>query len=195
MQQAVRSERDSEVPCGGCTACCSSAQFIHIAPDEHDTLVHIPDDLLFPAPRMPPGHVLMGYDEHGACPMLVDETCTIYEHRPRTCRTYDCRVLPAAGLALTAADAKPLIATQAARWRFSYPATIDEVRHAAVRAAAAYLVDHRAELPAEAIPPTTTDRAVAAVMLHDTFLDAADRIREPSPNEVHVALSTRRQSR
>ena len=34
----------------------------------------------------------------GHCPMLVDGRCSIYEHRPRTCRTYDCRVFPAAGL-------------------------------------------------------------------------------------------------
>ena len=34
----------------------------------------------------------MGYDERGHCPMLVDGDCSIYEHRPRTCRTYDCRV-------------------------------------------------------------------------------------------------------
>ena len=82
MQDALRGERESDVPCDGCTACCTSSQFVHIAPDETDTLAHIPPELLFPAPRMPPGHVLMGYDEHGHCPMLVDNRCSIYEHRP-----------------------------------------------------------------------------------------------------------------
>jgi hypothetical protein len=195
MQQAVRGERDSDVPCGECTACCRSAQFIHIAPDEHDTLAHIPAELLFPAPRMPKGHVLMGYDEQGACPMLVDDTCTIYAHRPRTCRTYDCRVLPAAGVELSPDDAKPLIASQAVRWRFSHPTPVDEAVHAAVRAAAHHLIAHRPELPSEAVPPTTTHLAVAAVMIHSAFLDDAGEVRVPRADEVRVALSRARQAR
>src|SRR6476619_2441220 len=100
MQGALRGERGSDVPCNGCTACCTSSQFIHITPDETDTLSRIPTGLLFPAPRMPQGHVLLGYDEQGHCPMLIDDKCSIYEHRPRTCRTYDCRVLPAAGVGI-----------------------------------------------------------------------------------------------
>src|SRR5688572_23451385 len=91
MQHALRGERDAAVPCDGCTACCTSSQFIHIEPDETETLAQIPRELLFPAPGSP-GHVVLGYDDHGRCPMLVDEKCSIYEHRPRTCRTYDCRV-------------------------------------------------------------------------------------------------------
>ncbi|HET7720760.1 MAG TPA: YkgJ family cysteine cluster protein, partial [Acidimicrobiales bacterium] len=86
-----------DVPCGTCTACCTSSQFVHIGPDERDTLSRIPKALLFPAPGQPKGHVVMGYDERGHCPMFVDGACSIYEHRPRTCRTYDCRVFPAAG--------------------------------------------------------------------------------------------------
>ncbi|MFI5042361.1 MAG: YkgJ family cysteine cluster protein, partial [Acidimicrobiales bacterium] len=89
IRVALRGERGSEVPCGGCTACCTSSQFVHIAPDETDTLSHIPAELLFRAPLLPPGHVVLGYDERGRCPMLVDARCSIYEHRPRTCRTYD----------------------------------------------------------------------------------------------------------
>src|SRR5204863_6078536 len=83
-------------------------------------------------PRLPKGHVLLGYDERGHCPMLVDDRCSIYEHRPRTCRTYDCRVFPAAGL-----DAdQPAIAERVRRWRFAYPTAADRARHEAVRAAA-----------------------------------------------------------
>ena len=88
----------SDVPCGTCTACCTSSQFVHIEPDERDALAHIPAELLFPAPGRPRGHVLLGYDERGHCPMLVDGACSIYAHRPRTCRTYDCRVFAAAGV-------------------------------------------------------------------------------------------------
>jgi len=99
-QGVIRTGDTSNVPCGSCTACCTSSQFIHIAPDEVDPLGVIPRDVLFPAPRLPVGHVLMGYDDNGHCPMLVDGACSIYEHRPRTCRTYDCRAFAASGLEL-----------------------------------------------------------------------------------------------
>ncbi len=109
-----------DVPCGTCTACCTSSQFVHIGPDERDTLSHIPKALLFPAPGLPKGNVVMGYDERGHCPMFVDGACSIYEHRPRTCRTYDCRVFPAAGLEPDH-DGRAEIAAQVRRWRFDVP--------------------------------------------------------------------------
>ena len=146
IEGALRGERAADVPCGTCTACCTSSQFVHIGPEETDTLAHIPRQLLFPAPRMPRGHVLLGYDERGHCPMLVDGRCSIYEHRPRTCRTYDCRVFPAAGI--DADEDKPLIVRQARRWRFSGGG---EDQQAAVRASAASL------------DGTATERAVRAV--------------------------------
>src|SRR5437868_3481590 len=85
MLGALRGEHGSDVPCGACTACCTSSQFVHVEPDETDTLSRIPAELLFPAPRLPRGHMLMGYDERGHCPMLIEGKCSIYEHRPRTC--------------------------------------------------------------------------------------------------------------
>src|SRR5947207_512379 len=88
---AIGNGESADVPCDGCTACCTASQFVHVEPDEHDALAHIPPALLFPAPRRPAGHVVMGYDERGHCPMLVEGACSIYEHRPRACRTYDCR--------------------------------------------------------------------------------------------------------
>lgn len=137
MQAALRGEQDSDVPCGTCTACCTSSQFVHIEPDESDTLAQIPRELLFPAPRSARGHVLMGYDERGHCPMLVDGLCSIYAHRPRTCRTYDCRVFPAAGI--DPDDDKPEIADRARRWQFGHPAEADTELHDATRRAAARL--------------------------------------------------------
>jgi hypothetical protein len=106
--------------------------------------------------------VLLGYDERGHCPMLVDGACSIYEHRPRACRTYDCRVFPAAGLD-AADDGKPLIAERARRWRFSYPTESDRNEHDAVRAAAAFVREHPEQLPAGTAPKTTTQTAVLAV--------------------------------
>lgn len=179
---AIRGEADADVPCGSCTACCSSSQFVLVEPDEHDALAHIPRELLFPAPHRPRGHVLMGYDEYGRCPMLTERGCSIYEHRPRTCRTYDCRVFPAAGVE---PDDKPLVAERAARWRFTHPGPEDEVRHAAVRAAAAYVRARRDELPEDVRPPSPTALAVAAVDAHRAFLG---RDGDPTPDEVAVAI-------
>ncbi len=193
MQEALRGERASDVPCGSCTACCTASQFIHIGPEETDTLAHIPAELLFPAPRMARGHVLMGYDELGRCPMLVGNTCSIYDHRPTTCRTYDCRVFPAAGLEVDDDD-KALIAERVKRWRFSHPSAADVVRHDAVSAAARFLRERGDELGDEPLPVTTTQVAVAAVELHALFIGSAG-VTDPGPAAVRVWLRRRREDR
>ncbi len=184
VQGAIRGEHPAEVPCGDCTACCTSSQFVHIEPDETDAVAHIPAELLFPAPRLPRGHLLMGYDERGHCPMLVAGACSIYQHRPRTCRTYDCRVFPAAGL--NVGDDKPTIGLRARRWRFSFPSDADVARQREVTAAGAFLAEHGEQLGA-AGPPTTTQLAVAAVELHGMFGGGA----VPEPSDVAVELRRR----
>ena len=75
--------------------------------DRADALAHIPKQLLFPAPQQP-DELVMGYDERGHCPMLVDDRCSIYDHRPQACRTYDCRVLAATGLVLDDSDKRAI---------------------------------------------------------------------------------------
>ena len=193
-QAAIRGHGESHVPCGTCTACCTASQFIHIAPDETDTLAHIPVAVLFPAPRLPRGHVLMGYDERGHCPMLIDNACSIYSHRPRTCRTYDCRVFPAAGIEPD--NDKPLIAERASRWRFNYPTDDDRTQHDAVRASALYLREHH-DAPRDGnVPATATQLAVAAIEAHVAFLARDERtgrtaLVDPEPEAVRVALSRR----
>jgi len=187
--QVLRKEETSDVPCGSCTACCTSSQFIHIAPDERDTRAVIPGNLLFPAPRLPAGHVLMGCDERGHCPMLIDEACSIYEHRPRTCRTYDCRVFAASGLELDDLT-KSEMNDRVRRWQFRLVDGIDRARLDAVRSAAM--------LVAELEPGfDTTERTLAAIEIHDQFL-AVDPDGEgctaaaPDPRSVRVALRSRR---
>ena len=188
LQGALDGEHPSDVPCGTCTACCTSSQFVHIGPEETDALAHIPRALRFPAPGLPRGHVLLGYDERGHCPMLVDGACSIYEHRPRTCRTYDCRVFPAAGIDVAEPD-KARIARQVARWRFAHPTEEDDRRHEAVRNAATYLAAHPDVLPGGP-PSTSTRRAVLAVEAHGAFMGRPD----PSAREVRVALDRRAQT-
>ena len=186
MQGALVGDNDAEVPCGSCTACCTSSQFIHIGPTEHDALAHIPPALLFPAPRMPRGHVLMGYDEHGHCPLLIDNLCSIYDHRPRTCRTYDCRVFPASGVELDEHE-KGAIAARVRRWKFDH-SPAGRQQHDAVEAAAGFLEVHAASLGEEVAPRTATHLAVAAVQVHALFVGGV----EPEVSAVRVELSRRR---
>ena len=190
MRRALGGEAASDVPCDGCTACCTSSQFVHIGPDETETLAHIPNRLLFPAPRMPKGNLVLGYDEHGHCPMLVDGGCSIYEHRPRTCRTYDCRVFPAAGM--TPDADKPAIARRTARWRFAYPAEVDRDEQEAVRAAATFVRERADALPGGVAPATASQRAVLAVRLSELF-NAGDAA--PGPEAVRTALAAGRARR
>jgi len=196
MEGVVRGEHGSDVACGSCTACCTSSQFIHIAPHETDTLAHVPTALLFPAPGLPRGHVLLGYDEHGRCPMLIENRCSIYEHRPMTCRTYDCRVFPAAAVEVEADDDRTSrIARQARRWRFSFSTRDSRVRRDAVQAAAAYLRQNPQVLRGAGIPATPTQLAVSAIEVHGSFLRREDddtlHVVDPDPREVRVALTQR----
>jgi len=169
MQAAIDGRGESDVPCGDCVACCTSSQFIHIGPDETDPLSVIPEELLFPAPMMPAGHVLMGYDESGSCPMLIEGQCSIYEHRPQTCRTYDCRVFPAAAVGLN--DDDNLVSLRARRWRFEHPAPRDELEHHAVRAAARHISEHGDARDENRIPTNSTQLAVLAIRRHGDFLN------------------------
>ena len=170
-RRTLRVRAEATVPCGTCTACCTSSQFVHITPDETDTLAHIPKALRFPAPGLPKGHVLLPYDEHGRCPMLVDGACSIYEHRPRTCRTYDCRIFPATG---TSPDepAKAGIAARVSRWRFTVESPAERRALDAMHAAAAFLRAHTELLREAGIPDNATQLAVIAVAVHEAFVDA-----------------------
>ena len=204
MDDALRGRRDADVPCGTCTACCTASQFVHIGPEETDTLARIPKSLLFAAPRMAAGHLLMGYDQRGHCPMLVDNRCSIYDHRPRTCRTYDCRVFPASGVALVdsedavdsddADDAnKALIAARAARWRFDETTAESRTQRDAVRWAAVFLADHPDAHPG-GIARSATELAVRAVEAHRVFLRTTESAPRPnpSPDEVRIEFTRRR---
>ena len=185
VRAARASGGGTDVPCGSCTGCCTSSYFIHIGPDEADTLARIPRQLLFPAPGLPPGHVVLGYDERGHCPMLVDGACSIYEHRPRTCRQYDCRVFPAAGIETAGGDDKDAINRQIRRWRFTYPHEDDRIAYHAARAAAAFLREHADAVPDGVVPSNPTQLAVLAIDVHELFL----RERRASERDLVAAIT------
>ena len=194
IKAALGGDSGSEVPCGACTACCASSQFVHIGPEETGTLAHIPPELLFPAPRLARGNVVMGYDEHGRCPMLSDKGCSIYEHRPRTCRTYDCRIFAASELVDDDAD-NQLITRQVARWRFLYIDDSERATHGAVRLAATYLASNQ-QATGAIVGVNATQASLRALKIHEQFLradEATGRLSyfTPDPEALAAELAGR----
>jgi uncharacterized protein len=170
----------AEVPCGSCTGCCRASYFIHIRPEETGALRRIPRRLLFRAPGLPEGHLLMGYNAQGECPMLRDGKCTIYEDRPQTCRDFDCRVFAATGISLDADGPQAGIAERARRWRFDQEGAEARASFSAVRAAAAFLQEREALFPPDALPRNPAQLAALAIRVHELFreLDAGDGARD-----------------
>jgi len=191
IRNAFIKENGADVPCGKCNACCRSSYFIHIRPEETRTLARIPGKFLFAAPGLPRGNVLLGYDENGHCPMLIENSCSIYKYRPLTCRSYDCRIFPAAGIAAGDND-KVLINQHIQRWRFSYPAGRDRSQHSAVQAAAKFLTERADCFPAGNGPGDSIQLAILAIKVYYVFLKVKDvgGINGPVPadNEVVKAV-------
>jgi hypothetical protein len=165
--------RDAEVPCGDCDACCTSSWLVHVCPDEKDALAHIPARVLVPAPGRPPGHLVIEFDPRGRCPLIDDGMCSVYAHRPRSCRNFDCRVFAAAGLEPGTGTTSPL-AAHVRRWQFSYPTDRDREEHAAVRAAGQFLRKHGACFPVGAARCNATAVASLAVRVYEVFRAGGD---------------------
>jgi hypothetical protein len=101
--------------------------------------------------------------------MLIDERCSIYAQRPQTCRTFDCRIFCAAGIAAGEED-KAGINHQLTRWSFAYPDPQDSRQHAAVRNAAAFLQRHTDDFPEGFVPSNNTQLAVLALRVYAEFV-------------------------
>ena len=172
LDQTRRIQKTGEavnVPCGECTACCRSSYFIHIKSSESGTIANIPEALMFPAPGLPEGNVLLGFDKKGNCPMFRDKRCSIYDYRPETCRTYDCRLFIATGL--HPGDDKPLISRQVRRWKFDFYDNADFKNFSAVRAAAKFINEHAGLFPAGFIPGNIPQQAMIAIKVYEAFLN------------------------
>lgn len=176
LRDGIEEKTGNDVPCDECNACCRSSMFIHIGPDEIDTLIHIPKPLLFAAPGLPKGFKVLGYDEKGQCPMLSGGKCSIYDHRPYTCRTYDCRIFTAAGISLDN-EKKAAIADRAQRWQFSYPEDIDSIQHTAIRDAAAFIHGYAEHFPKHLIN-SSTRVALLAIRVYEIFLPDKNALAE-----------------
>ena len=171
----------TSVPCSECRACCTSSYFIHIKPEERQTLARIPEELLFSAPGLPEGNMVLGYDKNGHCPMFINNECSIYEDRPQTCRDYDCRVFPAT--ALSPGKDKPLISQRATRWTFDFPSPQDQRHMAAVQAAAQFLKKHVEDFSSEFVPKNPTQQAVLAIRVYPVFLNFSDTSEKTNPED------------
>jgi hypothetical protein len=76
------------VPCNGCTECCYHAG-VDVNPETEpaENLAHL--DLVW---REDEQGWFLRKRADGACVHLGPKGCTVYAHRPRACRLYDCRI-------------------------------------------------------------------------------------------------------
>jgi hypothetical protein len=112
----------------------------------------------------------MGYDKNGLCPMLANSKCSLYEHRPQTCRDYDCRVFAAAGIAAGSSE-KAVINQRVASWKFSYPTAQDRAEHLAVQAAASFMHKNATSFPGGRVPDNPSQLAILALKVYSVFLN------------------------
>ena len=155
----------ADVPCGSCNACCRTHHQLHLRPGEKAARKRLPREYLSAARGLPPGYLLLGYDERGACPVLVDDHCSVYEDRPLVCRTYDCRIYAATGVA----PDRDEIARQVRRWRFSYDTARDRDLHEAVLAAVRFIREHPGCVPSRAAHEQPIRVATLGVAVHEVF--------------------------
>ena len=151
--------------------------FIHIKPEEMQTIQRIPRPLLFPAPGLPKGHVLMGYNDNGHCPMLVDNECSIYAYRPQTCRDYDCRVFAATGVPVDQ-QTQAEIANRVKAWVFHYESEASREEHVIVKEAAAFLQKNRDLFPQGILPSYPVQLAALAIRIYRLFSETTAKMRK-----------------
>jgi hypothetical protein len=117
------------------------------------------------------GRLYIPRNPDGSCSKLVDGKCTIYAHRPETCRSYDCRLLLAAGEAVVAADEPWLDIINLEQWAGFELRTVDDVDD---------LVAFRLALAAT---PSGNNAMTAALTNYSRQLPAARAMRQKQPDQ------------
>ena len=173
-REALRGSAGNPVPCGDCTGCCTSSYSIEVRPTDAAALERIPEKSLFRSTRSAAGNWTVRPNPDGRCPMLGCGKCTIYAQRPQTCLDYDCRVFAAAGIEAGGAD-KAVINRRVAQWRFRFTTAEARAAHAAIRAAAAFIRDARANFPPGTAPLNPLGIAALALRVYPLFLSADPR--------------------
>ena len=187
MRHALAGGPGMEVACGDCVGCCTSSYFIKVRAHEARALAAIDEKFLEDAPGAQPAR-LMGYLENGHCPMYSGRGCSIYQDRPETCRTYDCRVFTAAAMPAGGAE-KSTINARVARWCFEFPTERDRLEQRAVQAAASFLRQHPVRFPGGHVPSRASEIAVLAVKTYEVFLDPPPDDRAAAAAIVATAIA------
>jgi len=168
-RKAIQNGSDVKVPCGDCSACCRSGFFIAVSKGETQTLDRIPVDFLHDIPGIP--EVLyIGFNDEGHCLLLKDGHCSIYENRPHSCRTFDCRVYNATGIQLDKDPSSP-ISKRVQEWGFTYPTEQDRARQEHLIQVSSILREHIPETPND---PSSENRrllALKAILIASRLLD------------------------
>jgi uncharacterized protein len=185
LRASLRGTGGTDVPCGDCVGCCVSSYFIPVRSGDKAARERIAPELLVRAPGMPEGDRMMGYRTDGTCPMLTAGRCTIYEHRPQTCRDYDCRIFAAAGIDAGGSD-KHVINRRVRAWRFTYLSEQERLTHGAVRETASFIQERQGSFPGGRAPTAPTGVAVLAVKAYGVFLDPL--VREKSDEQIAKAI-------
>jgi len=180
--------RGACVPCGDCKACCRAGYFIPVREHEWSTLAAIPARLLVRPPGDPgDGDNLISTTRRGECALLMQGACSIYRQRPQACRDYDCRIFAAAGLRSGHGE----IDRRVAQWRFDYHDEDSRQAHAAVRAAARFVLEHPQAFPGGRVPGRAADIAVVALKSHRVFLEVTTPGAAPESIAEAVVLACR----
>ncbi|MBN1499607.1 MAG: YkgJ family cysteine cluster protein [Spirochaetes bacterium] len=158
-----------KVPCGNCTACCTSSYYICIDPDEKETLAAIPGNFLFSVPGETGKKKVLGFDENGECFMFMNNKCSIYDRRPRACRNFDCRIFTAAGIPVD--DNRVMISRQVRRWKFNFSEICDQRYYSAVQACAKFIAEFELNFPQGLNINNALQQAAAAIKAYHVFLD------------------------
>jgi Fe-S-cluster containining protein len=95
LTSILSDEPIADVPCGSCILCCETLA-PHLTPEEVASGLY-PLSLIQPTPEQLQatpeiGPIVTLYrKKEGGCGMLIDGRCSIYDHRPMSCRQFDCR--------------------------------------------------------------------------------------------------------
>ena len=90
LHWSLASNGQTDVPCNGCTECCKSNQGLFLHPEQGDEVESYRHRVVRDRATGNPVF-LLATEANGQCVYLGASGCTIYDHRPLLCRSFDCR--------------------------------------------------------------------------------------------------------
>ena len=164
-------------PCGNCSACCSSGLEIFIDQSEVEVLALLPHDSLVPLEDRQAGNFMLRSRKDGRCPMLGSSGCTTYDRRPRTCRSFDCRIFTATGIEPPGGRTSK-VAIRARNWTFDDSKSSEGTTRQALDATVKFLkAFEEVFIPYGIEPGTPIVENVAADLMH-LFLEPSSEVEQ-----------------